>query len=430
MKQQAAAGYWPWLVLIGCVGAYSIPVGIIGNTAGLYVAPVMAEFHWDQTSTTMYRTIQPIVAALCTPLAGRLFARYNPRLILTLTSLVFGLATAATAFADQLWQWNLYGVVYGVTCAYFMYLAAPVLVNRWFHKSNGLALGLIAAVLSVLAALTSPVAQSLITSAGWRESRLVLALFATVTSVVLSFLFVRESPEKMKVAAYGDGEVQIEAPKAKAVSTDQGASRAQALASPGLYLVILIAGIIVMTAAFFQQIPAYTSKSLLGAGAGAMAVSIVMIGGTVGKLILGWLSDRIGIRPTAVAAMLCGALGMTLAFIAGDVVVFYLGMAVFGIGYAGLTVLVPLLVRNSFGSVNYAEIFSWVSTGIFIATALSFLVYGQIVDLTGSFYWCFVLVIAMYLVAAVLIVPAVNLSRASWSPTTAPRRRGSELKVA
>lgn len=416
MSNAKLAQYWPWLVLLGCIGCYSIPVGMIGNTAGLYVSPVMKEFGWDQTSTTMYRTIQPIVAAICTPVAGRMFARYSPRLLLTITSLVFGLASVGTAFATELWQWNLYGVIYGVTCAFFMYLAAPVLVNRWFHRSNGLALGLTAAALSILAAIVSPIAQSLIDTGGWQYSRLVICGVATVAAVVLTFLFVRDSPEAMGVPAYGQGQAKSADAPADAVGADEGATRSEALRSPGLYLVVLIAGIIVMTAAFFQQIPAYTAKSPLGAVAGAMAVSIVMIGGTIGKLVLGWLSDRLGIKPTAIGAMLCGAIGMSLAYVAGaNVWVFYAGMVVFGVGYAGLTVIVPLLVRNSFGSRSYADIFSWVSTGIFIATSVSFLVYGRIVDLTGSFSWCFYLVIGLYLIAAALIVPAVNLSRTAWA---------------
>jgi MFS family permease len=414
MSNTKVTSWWPWLVLLGCIGAYSIPVGMIGNTAGLYVAPVMKQFGWDQTSTTMYRTIQPLVAAGCTPFAGKLFAKYSARWILTGTSLVFGLASMATAYATQLWQWNLYGVIYGMTCAFFMYLAAPVLVNRWFHKSNGLALGLIAAVLSVLAAIVSPIAQSLITNHSWQYSRVVIFGIATVASVIFSVVFIRDSPLTMNVKAYGEGDDRAADALADAVTTVEGATRAQALRAPGLYLVILIAAIIVMTAAFFQQVPAYTAKSPLGAAAGAVAVSIVMIGGTCGKLVLGWLADRIGVKPTAIGAMLCGATGMFLAFIATNVGLFYVGMAIFGVGYAGLTVVVPLLVRNSFGSLNYAEIYSWVSTGIFLATSLSFLVYGRIVDLTGSFTWCFILVIGLYVIAAILIVPAVNLARGAW----------------
>ena len=46
------------------------PTGIIGNTSGIFVAPVMDQFGWTQTDTTMYRTIQPLVAAVCAPIAA------------------------------------------------------------------------------------------------------------------------------------------------------------------------------------------------------------------------------------------------------------------------------------------------------------------------------------------------------------------------
>ena len=83
---------WAWLVVIGCIGFYSIPTGIIGNTSGIFVAPVMDQFGWTQTDTTMYRTIQPLVAAVCAPIAGKLMEKHNPRWILATVSAAFGLA--------------------------------------------------------------------------------------------------------------------------------------------------------------------------------------------------------------------------------------------------------------------------------------------------------------------------------------------------
>ena len=53
-------------------------------------------------------------------------------------SLAFGLASLASAYATELWQWDLYGVVFGVTAAFFMYLAAPVLINLWFKRVQAL----------------------------------------------------------------------------------------------------------------------------------------------------------------------------------------------------------------------------------------------------------------------------------------------------
>ena len=93
---------------------------------------------------------------------------------------------------------------------------------------------------------------------------------------------------------------------------------------------------------------------------------------------------------------------------------FYAGMVVFGGGYAGLTVIAPMLARAAFGSLNYSQIYSWVSTGIFIATAISFLVYGMIYDTTGSFDLCFILVIGMYVLAVVLVPITLAVSQKAW----------------
>ena len=379
---------WAWLVVIGCIGFYSIPTGIIGNTSGIFVAPVMDQFGWTQTDTTMYRTIQPLVAAVCAPIAGKLMEKYNPRWILAAVSAAFGLTSWASAYATELWQWNLYGVVYGVTSAFYMYLAAPVLINAWFKKSAGLAISITAATLSIV---------------------------TTVLSVVLTVAFVRKSPTVMGLLPFGAGEQDDAANQSAAPEPDEGATVAQAIKSPGLYLLILVACIFVMCAAFFQQIPAFAAHGALGASAGAMAVSIIMVGGVVFKLVLGALNDKIGVKYTGIIAASCGAIGILLAYIAGEnVALFYAGMVVFGGGYAGLTVIAPMLARAAFGSLNYSQIYSWVSTGIFIATAVSFLVYGMIYDTTGSFDLCFILVIGMYVLAVVLVPITLAVSQKAW----------------
>ena len=162
----------------------------------------MDQFGWSQTDTTMYRTIQPIVSAICAPFAGKLLEKYDPRWIMTAVSAVFGLASVASAFATELWQWNLYGVVFGVTAAFFMYLAALVLINIWFEKGAGIAVSISAATLSLLAAIASPAGQALISAYGWQTARLVLSLVTTVASVVLCAAFVRKSPSVMNVSAF------------------------------------------------------------------------------------------------------------------------------------------------------------------------------------------------------------------------------------
>ena len=169
---------WAWLVVIGCIGFYSIPTGIIGNTSGIFVAPVMDQFGWTQTDTTMYRTIHGWLTPPSTTRAGILAVPIN------VSKRPSAMASAASAYATELWQWNLYGVVYGVTSAFYMYLAAPVLINAWFKKSAGLAISITAATLSILAAVASPIGQELINQFGWQTARAALSIVTTVLSVV------------------------------------------------------------------------------------------------------------------------------------------------------------------------------------------------------------------------------------------------------
>lgn len=416
MEKTKNGKVWAWLVVLGCIGFYSIPTGIIANTSGIFVAPVMDQFGWSQTDTTMYRTIQPIISAALAPLAGRLLQKGNPRWILAVVALAFGVASCLSAFATEIWQWNLYGVVFGITAAFFMYLAAPVLVNNWFKKGNGTAIAITAATLSLLAAIASPVGQSLISTYGWQTARFVLSLVTTVFSVVLTIAFVRKDPLSMGMLPFGAGEGATEEEKAAIEAKEnEGASISQALKSPGLYMLILVCATFVFCAAFFQQIPAFCTRGALGAGAGAMAVSIIMVGGIVGKLILGALNDKLGVQYTGMISAGGGALGVFLAFIAGDnAAIFYAGMAIFGFGYAGLTVIAPMLARAAFGSRNYSQIYSWCSTGIFVASACAFLVFAAIYDATGSYTYCFLLVIGLYIMTMILVPLTVKISRKAW----------------
>lgn len=419
-----ASKVWPWLVVLGCVGFYSIPTALIGNTAGLFVTPVMDQFGWSQTDTTMYRTIQPIVSAITCPIAAKVLAKYDGRWILAGVTLLFGLASVWSSFATTLLEWNIYGVIYGVTAGFFMYLAAPVILNNWFKSNYGIAIAVTAAALSIIGAIASPVVQAMITESGWQNARLTLSVFTTVLGTLLCVLFVRKDPSVMGLLALGETESSTEESCAEmAVEViDEGASVSAARRCPAYYTLILIAVIFVMCAAFFQQVPAYCTRSALGAGAGAMAVSIMMVGGVIFKLVLGALNDVIGIQWTGVISAVCGAAGIALAFFsgsAGNVVVFYAGMVVFGAGYAGLTVIAPTLARTAFGSKNYSELYSWVTTGIFLGTAACFTIFGLIYDITGAYDLCFALVIVLYLVAAVLVPFTVRVGQSCWKQDAA-----------
>mgnify|MGYP004516014627 FL=1 len=410
---------YAWAVAIACIAFYAVPLGFAANHAGLFITPVMNEFGWSRTDATLFMSIQPWVAALCTPLAGKLISKYNPRWIMTAAVLVFGLANLACAWFTEPWQWNVYGVLYGASASFWMYIATPTMVNRWFAKSNGTVIGVIGVMVSVFGAIMSPIINGWIASMGWQTARIICSVIVIVVGGGLTAALLRESPEKMGVLPWGYGTVdekKSEAASQIAVGADEGATAAQARKNPALWLLIVMAGFFVISASFVQQLASYASTGELGAAVGAMAVSIAMIASIIGKFSLGWLCDHIGARMTGVIAGVLGGAGAAIAFFAGaNVMGFYVGVALFGVGYSALNIVPPMTCRQAFGNKDYANIFSMVATGLNVFSGFAALIYAQIFDITGSFAGAFWMIIIFYVLVIVLSLVIVPMGRKSWA---------------
>lgn len=400
---------------IACIAFYAIPVGLVGNQAGLFLTPVMNEFGWSQTDASLYMSIQPWVAALFTPIAGKVLNKVNPRWVLTATSLVFGLASLACAWFTEPWMWHLYGVVYGICAAFFMYIAVPTMVNRWFVKHNGFVIGFAGAFISILAAIMSPIVQGWITTMGWQTARIIISVACTILSTVLTLLCLRESPEKMGVKPFGwDASAKQET--ASDPSEKPGATTAEARKSPALYMLMVVAGFFVISASFVQQLSRYSSTNPeLGAAVGALSVSIAMVGAIIGKFGLGWMSDKFGARIAGVTSGVLGAAGALICFIAGgNVSMFYVGVALFGVGYSGLSTIPPMLCSDAFGKKSFTDIYAMVATALNVFSGFSALIYAQIFDITGSYAGAFWMIIVFYVLIVIMSLFIVPMGRRAW----------------
>lgn len=410
---------YAWAVAVACVAFYAIPLGLLANHAGLFITPVMNEFGWSRTDATLFMSIQPWVAALCTPIAGKLISKYNPRIIMTLAVAVFGLSSLACAYFTEPWQWNVYGVLYGASAAFWMYIATPTFVNRWFAKGNGTVIGVIGVCASVLGLFMSPIIQGWISAYGWQNARIIVSVAVLVIGCVLTFALLRESPEKMGVMPWGYGEKSEAKAKKSSVITvaaDEGATAAQARRSPALYMLIVMAGFFVIAAGMMQQFSSYASTGALGAAVGAMGVSCCMGGQLIGKFGLGFVCDNLGARVSGCIASVAGAVGIaTVLFSVDSAMMFYIGTFLFGIGFSALNIVPPMACRQAFGQKDYANIFSLVATGLNVFSGFSALIYAQIYDITGSFAGCFWLIIAFYVVTFIISLFVVPVGRRAWS---------------
>lgn len=391
MNSLKQSKYYPWLIPVGLACCAAMLTTCLCNTAGMYFAPVMAETGWAQKQVALYTTIFSFVACAFQPVAGKLFEKVKFQWLLLVTDIVFIAAYLWSSTFTHLWQWNLFGVIYGFTAGIWMYLSQPILVNRWFAKNQGMALASVAIITGIVGFIWNPAVQRWIANEGWRVARFRSGLIVGVIALVGTLLFVRNSPEDQGVKAWKADEAEAEA-RAKAENPEapvekSGMMRAQALKTPAFYLIAIVAFISCMTPSLNQQLSAYSGTVPIGAAAGAMGLSILSIAGFIRSPIVGWMMDKLGALVANCICCFLAAAGVFAILLDGGnhLWVFYVGVALFSLSFVPLTIGNPLMVRQVFGEKDYPNIYSVITTIVLLSGGVAQYLYAAMRDATGSY---------------------------------------------
>ncbi len=413
-----------WWVLLACCLLYGGAVGVIGNSAGIYLSPVSEDMGWSLASLNGYLTVVSLVMTATLPVAGWLLPRRSlPWLLGSAMTLACG-TYASSALFTSLGHWYAAGVLLGISYGVLLYIPIPLVINNWFRVRNGLALGIAAAFASAVAAVANPVGGALIDAIGWRETRAIMGGVGWLMAVPATLLLIRLKPEQLGLRPYGAAsldEAGASPGSAAPVPRDALASRSSvsaAVRSVPFVCAVLLGGLLAFGASILQQAPSHATSIGLDPTTGATGVSAIMVGGIVAKLGLGWLHDRRGILLTTLVCAVLGVAGPLVVVAAGaDAGLFLLGCFVFGGGYAGLVVVPPLMVRHLFGTVDYARLYSFVTVALGLFSAAAPVAYARIHDVTGTFTGAWLASALAFVAMAALAALAV---RTRTAPPLAP----------
>ena len=404
---------YPWVIVITAFFWSGLIFGLMGNTVGLFYSPVSTEMGWSMKQVSFFMSIFPIVAAICSPVAGRIFNKYDKtNVILAVIAAAWCLVYIWSSTFTQLWQWTVYGVITGIFGGFLMYIPVPMLINNWFTKQKGIALGIAAAFVNIVPAFGNPIVTAQIAAHGWRSVRLTIGIVLAIIVIPVTLIFVRKFPKDKNTVAWGEGEeVEKKAVKAGAQS---GVATKVAMKSVAFWLALLAAACIVSCATINQRIASLATARGFDPVAIGMASSIIMVGGILGKFILGFVRDKT--NNAIVTGLTCagfGLIGCLLFLLVGTkgVAIFYISILIYGFGYAGLTVVPPIVVESAFGGKNFSEIYANVSIATCAASSLTSYIYAAIIDSTGGYEGCFVLAMVFYAIFAVCVPLVVKIGQ-------------------
>lgn len=354
----------------------------------------------------IYFSISSVVTFLFLPVAGKLASKYDMRPLL-----VIGIILQAGSFAlfgcmHNIWGWYLLSIPLSAGSVITTQIAGPILINNWFKKHNGLAVGIMMAAVGLFGAILQPMTGNLITTQGWRRAYIILGCIVMTAGIPAVLLMIRSDPVQKKLTPIGCGDFVNTSSSSSAIST-HGVTEKGARKSVSFWALTIFMFLITAVAAFAQHVPQFANQMGYDTSFAGGAMGYFMIGMFIGALLFGWLSDKIGARVTAIFALACGIVAVLMAiFFGSQPILFNLAIMLFGIMSSSVGTLGPLLTSVIFGQREYSEIYATVAMGMAFAGIIAIPGYGFVYDATQDYVPVLWMIIGFLALCAVCIVTA------------------------
>ncbi|MQF67057.1 MFS transporter [SAR202 cluster bacterium AD-802-F09_MRT_200m] len=403
--------YGWWMVVVGGFIMVITSVPIFQATA-VWAVALESQFGWSRTQLGLALSFTRVEGSITGPIAGYLVDRMGTRFMVFTGLMVLTIGFFLFSQVQNLWMLYLAYFIMSVGQVQAGWLTVMTMMNHWFLRHRGLAMGLAMmgmgigtlVLIPIIAWLINPDADRL----GWRHTAEIFAVVALLSSFILPKI-IRNKPEDIGEQPDGDSPGQ-NAP------TESGTSQGK----PELELTI---GQALRTQAFWCI--------SFGHGFGSMAVLAIMshLGlllrdmghdvQTAGWVITvqtgvsivfqffgGWIGDRM---PKNIALFIFTSLqgvGVIFLVLGPHIFYFYAFAVLFGIGFGGRTPLTTAIRGDYFGRASFGKILGISTVPMNLLLLISGPLVGFMRDGIGDYNNAFLLMAGLNLLGAALFLIA------------------------
>ncbi len=363
--------FYGWKIVFAILAQLTFTSGLSFYNHAIYLNALAANPSFDVQTASFAVSLFFLSGGVTGLWVAKWVQDYDPRICISVGAVISCFALSSLAFVQEIWQLYLAFMIFGVGFSASSLIPATTLVTRWFHRKRAMALSIASTGLSLGGVVLTPLCVLLVESLGFELAAPLMGLLYIVGVIPVTWIWLRASPESMGLLP-DNAEPPAKSESASAEQDGQGNEGvvdSVALASEGItfkqarrtrfFWGISIAYIFLMMAQVGGIAHQYgLARELLSEAQTAMAVAILPIASIVGRLIGGWLVDRMSIRLFAIGMMFLQAVSLSVLALGVNVVSLCLGLALFGATVGNLLMLQPLLIAEAFGIREYARIFA------------------------------------------------------------------------
>ena len=305
------------------------------------------------------------------------------------------------AKSDSLADMYIIHIFQGIVLSVSGMVINVVLISKWFNDNRGLAIGVLLAGTSVGNGIFPQINTYLLTisDGDWRQVMMWLALIPLAYAPIL-FALIKEKPEDVETNEDNEAKNDF-----KASSIEGGFTLQQTLMSSNFWFLSVMAfctfySILAMIGHVFLMLDGEGYSPQIS----ATGVSIIFIGGFIGKVISGKLAEMIGrkiVLVGGVAMMLAGSLLIVSSIFYKNPLLIWIGLTLYGTGWGGLYTLIQLLVADLFGLIAIGKIMGVINIIDTIGGGLGPIITAVIYDSTQSYLLPFLVISALLVIALI-----------------------------
>jgi MFS family permease len=377
------------------------------GSTGVMMGPLEQEFGWSRTEIYFGNSLVSYVPVLLGTVMGIGIDKFGPRRIAIAATVLVCIAYALLSqIGGELWQWWSIWMLVGLALATMPTVWLTAVTAR-FNVSRGLAVAVALSGTGLSNFLVPTITHLLVEAYGWRGGYIGLAVIWGAVVLPLALLFFR-GPREPK---------EVEGAPPRPAEVLAGLTARQGFHSPSFYK--LMFGAFFSTAGgvalIMNMVPVLVSTGI-DRGAAAAIMGLAGLATIAGRILGGWLMDRmpaqyIASASTLLAITLPAALlllpgwvpaAMTGAFVYGfaggakiGAVVYlasrHLGQRAFGTLYATINALMalgvgtaPLLANYIYDRTQSYEPVMWAAVPVLAMAAMIYLTLGKYPDFSNN----------------------------------------------
>ncbi len=402
-------GFYGWKLVGTLWFIYLLNMGFPLYGGAVINTYMMKEITMDRGTFGLGFTLLNLFIGISAVIIASIIQRWGVKAAFLFGSALIVIGTLWMSYiASAPWHYLVgFGVIIGLGIGCSTIVPLSTAVTHWFIRSRGKAMAAAMTASGFAGFIGAPMMNSIMASNGgnWRQAWLVVAVIA-IAAAIIAYFFIKERPEDL--GQIPDGvKLNASAASVNALATKEEWTPAEAYKTKS-YWMIWVGSLACQFPFFFFT--AHWILHLRGAGVSpadaAFAMGLFTMGGIAGRLMGGWLMDKMAARFAFMLGICCYFLGSFLAVnIDPQALLLAYGAAIlYGAGFGWSFVCLNTVTGNFYGPKAFPKLNGTMMllSGIFCSPAA--LVGGKLFDMFKSYTPAFQLNVAICIIGIVALV--------------------------